>query len=382
MVETRAEYLWAGERYWPEQPRGLTFLVPAYERVAELKFGGEWKAGEILVERVHMPNASLAEASPIDRAVADWALSRFEDYSPELGPDPLGSQISVRPQSQFAALGASKQITEPQQVYLFSDEQWELARAVIHRENVLRDQKIARANEVSRWFANHIIDGTIVALSVRFDSGEVVEHRPEAWISIDISRISKRVRSCRMSPVSPYLSGNVGYFIYLRTAGFERALEIEATAKRRLADEYDAAQERGEIATKADQNLLPEQKKVSVAEIGLTHKDIHEARTIRDAKVNVPGILKKTRLPTSKQQQNRDSDDQRKALAIRAIGVEYRKLRQQRLSISFENMADKIVAALEGANPAYSSETVRQILGGRHAVANRLAEAGLVDRFW
>ena len=61
------------------------------------------------------------------------------------------------------------------------------------------------------------------------------------------------------------------------------APDIEAGAKRRLADEYDAAQERGEVATRADQNLLPEQKKVSVAEIGLTHKDIHEARIIRDA---------------------------------------------------------------------------------------------------
>jgi len=48
-------------------------------------------------------------------------------------------------------------------------------------------------------------------------------------------------------------------------------------AKRRLADEYDAAQDRGEVATRADQNLLPDQKKVSAADIGLTHKDVHEA---------------------------------------------------------------------------------------------------------
>jgi hypothetical protein len=72
------------------------------------------------------------------------------------------------------------------------------------------------------------------------------------------------------------------------------ALEIEATAKRRLADEYDAAQDRGEVATRADQNLLPEQKKVSVAEIGLTHKDVHEARQFRDAEVNDPGVTKRT----------------------------------------------------------------------------------------
>lgn len=72
------------------------------------------------------------------------------------------------------------------------------------------------------------------------------------------------------------------------------ALEIEAAAKRRLADEYDAAQERGEVTTRADQNLLPEQKKVSAADIGLTHKDIHEARQIRDAEETEPGIISKT----------------------------------------------------------------------------------------
>jgi hypothetical protein len=69
---------------------------------------------------------------------------------------------------------------------------------------------------------------------------------------------------------------------------------IEAGAKRRLADEYDAAQERGEVATRADQNLLLDEKKVSVADIGLTHKDIHEARIIRDAEVADPGIVRRT----------------------------------------------------------------------------------------
>lgn len=60
------------------------------------------------------------------------------------------------------------------------------------------------------------------------------------------------------------------------------ALEIEAMAKRRLADEYDAAQLRGEIRTQGgDQNSKAEV--CSVSEIGLTHKDIHEARQIRDA---------------------------------------------------------------------------------------------------
>jgi hypothetical protein len=73
------------------------------------------------------------------------------------------------------------------------------------------------------------------------------------------------------------------------------ALEIEAQAKRRLADEYDAAQERGEVATQSDgpslRDHVPGENKIAgkpyssgaeelggVTDIGLTHKDIHEAR--------------------------------------------------------------------------------------------------------
>jgi len=72
------------------------------------------------------------------------------------------------------------------------------------------------------------------------------------------------------------------------------ALEIEAAAKRKLADEYDAAQERGEVATDGrpvtvpDGNGLP----VTAAEIGISRKDIHEARQIRDAEEASPGIVK------------------------------------------------------------------------------------------
>ncbi|MDA9465335.1 hypothetical protein [Bradyrhizobium sp. CCBAU 53415] len=69
------------------------------------------------------------------------------------------------------------------------------------------------------------------------------------------------------------------------------ALEIEAGAKRRLADEYDAAQERGEVQRRGgDETSKAEVPKVS--DIGLTHKDIHEARLIRDAEREEPGIVK------------------------------------------------------------------------------------------
>jgi hypothetical protein len=78
------------------------------------------------------------------------------------------------------------------------------------------------------------------------------------------------------------------------------ALEIEAAAKRKLADEYDAAQERGEVARTGEQdrvrdsvpygNAIPSTSK----ELGISRKDIHEARMIRDAEEAQPGIVRDT----------------------------------------------------------------------------------------
>lgn len=74
------------------------------------------------------------------------------------------------------------------------------------------------------------------------------------------------------------------------------ALEIESMAKRRLADEYDAAQERGEVqkpggdrvSNVPDRNIAP-----TVSDIGLSRKEIHEARQVRDAEIADPGIVRR-----------------------------------------------------------------------------------------
>jgi hypothetical protein len=68
-----------------------------------------------------------------------------------------------------------------------------------------------------------------------------------------------------------------------------------AAAKARLADEYNAAQERGEIAGQGKPVNLPDGKVLPTAEdIGLTRKQIHEARQIRDAERAEPGIVHRT----------------------------------------------------------------------------------------
>ena len=74
------------------------------------------------------------------------------------------------------------------------------------------------------------------------------------------------------------------------------ALEIEAAAKRRLADEYDGAQERGEVAGHGDTLKVgpdvPEQNvgKPTAADLGLTRKEIHADRKLRDAEKKYPGL--------------------------------------------------------------------------------------------
>ncbi len=63
------------------------------------------------------------------------------------------------------------------------------------------------------------------------------------------------------------------------------ALEIESQAKRRLADEYDAAQARGEIRTRADNSALSGTEKAGWSDIFENPRVIHEARQIRDAEL-------------------------------------------------------------------------------------------------
>lgn len=73
------------------------------------------------------------------------------------------------------------------------------------------------------------------------------------------------------------------------------ALMIESRAKMRMADEYDAAQERGEIAKGRPKSIPGENSFApTVADIGISSKDVFEARQIRDAEAEHPGIIRET----------------------------------------------------------------------------------------
>jgi hypothetical protein len=71
------------------------------------------------------------------------------------------------------------------------------------------------------------------------------------------------------------------------------ALEIMAGAKRRLAEEYEAAQDKGEVQGHGGQGKrdIPVENIPSVSGIGLTSKEIHEGRLIRDAQIADPALF-------------------------------------------------------------------------------------------
>jgi hypothetical protein len=81
------------------------------------------------------------------------------------------------------------------------------------------------------------------------------------------------------------------------------ALVIEARAQCRLADEYDAAQERGEVqkagGNRKSKIIIPNENNdltvnETVNDIGLTSKQVHAARKVRDAEKKKPGIVRMT----------------------------------------------------------------------------------------
>lgn len=60
-----------------------------------------------------------------------------------------------------------------------------------------------------------------------------------------------------------------------------------------MADEYDAAQERGEVAKRGWESGVDKDNITTAADLGLRRDEIHEARKLRDAEAAQPtgGVL-------------------------------------------------------------------------------------------
>jgi hypothetical protein len=136
-----------------------------------------------------------------------------------------------------------------------------------------------------------LIDRATRALSNARTSAEILEARDQASVIYDVAKSAARLAKAKGAHDSLLAAAHRSQ---------ADALEIMAGAKRRLADEYDLAQERGEVASSGDTLRkgpgVPKQNsgKATAADIGLTRKEIHEARQIRDAELADPGIVRRT----------------------------------------------------------------------------------------
>lgn len=129
-----------------------------------------------------------------------------------------------------------------------------------------------------------LVDRAAKALAGARSSAEVLEARDMASLAYDALKRSRRLEKAK---------GAHDTLIAATNRAQADALEIEAGAKRRLADEYDAAQDRGEARTRSDNQHIPDGNKLALADIGISAKQIHEARIVRDAEEEDPGIVRR-----------------------------------------------------------------------------------------
>lgn len=128
-----------------------------------------------------------------------------------------------------------------------------------------------------------LVQRAAAQLASATSAAEVLEARDMASVAYDAAK-----RAARLSRAK----GAHDELIAKAHRAQADALEIEALAKRRLADEYDGAQERGEVR-KSGERKLSDNGKAGFADIGLSHHDIEEAREIRDAEEADPGLIRR-----------------------------------------------------------------------------------------
>lgn len=132
-----------------------------------------------------------------------------------------------------------------------------------------------------------LIDRATAALDSARDSAEVLEARDMARAAYDAAKSAGRIAKAKQAHDSIISD------VHRAQA---HALAIRARAEMRLAEEYDAAQGRGEVQSHGGQKPrdvsggnIP-----SAADIGLARKDIHEARQFRDAERESPGLIRRS----------------------------------------------------------------------------------------
>lgn len=132
-----------------------------------------------------------------------------------------------------------------------------------------------------------LIDRATAALQNARSSAEVLEARDMARVAYDAAKSAGRMAKAKQAHDS------IVSDVHRSQA---HALAIRARAEMRLAEEYDAAQDRGEVA-KAGQYDRPNvvsdnvSRRATSADLGMRRDEIHEARKLRDAEQAEPGLI-------------------------------------------------------------------------------------------
>lgn len=130
-----------------------------------------------------------------------------------------------------------------------------------------------------------LIDRAVSTLASAKSAAEVLEAKEIAGLAYDIAK-----KTARLAKAKQAADQVIKAALYAQAD----AMSVEAQAKRRLADEYDAAQSRGEVKPVGNPNCSDAEQLPSTAALGLSRKDIHEGREIRDAEEADPGIVRRT----------------------------------------------------------------------------------------
>ena len=118
-------------------------------------------------------------------------------------------------------------------------------------------------------------------------AAEVLEAREIAGVAYDAAKRSARLSRAKAAHDDLVAAAHRAQ---------AHALEIEAAAKRRLADEYDGAQAHGDVGQQGARNDLVRDANdvvATAADLGLNRREIHEARLLRDAEAAEPGLIRR-----------------------------------------------------------------------------------------
>lgn len=132
-----------------------------------------------------------------------------------------------------------------------------------------------------------LINRAVEALEAARTSAEVLEARDMARAAYDAAKSAGRIAKAKTAHDSILAD------VHRAQA---HATFIRARAEMRLAEEYDAAQDRGEIARQGQRtDLIPDGKKVPTPQdVGISPKDIHEGRKLREAESAEPGLIRRS----------------------------------------------------------------------------------------